>query len=77
MITHCCKHVQLKKNGEYGYRSQYPPACKADALKFELISLPKKKTKKQNKKKQKTKKTNFIENWRITNYITFPPANSL
>ena len=21
--------------------------------------------------------TNFIENWKITNYITFPPANSL
>ena len=28
-----------------------------------------------NKKQNKT--TNFIENWKITNYITFPPANSL
>ena len=27
-----------------------------------------------NNKKQQTK---FIENWKITNYITFPPANSL
>ena len=24
-----------------------------------------------------TTTTNFIENWKITNYITFPPANSL
>ena len=27
--------------------------------------------------KNKTKQTNFIENWKITNYVTFPPANSL
>ena len=26
---------------------------------------------------QQNKTTNFIENWKITNYITFPPANSL
>ena len=26
---------------------------------------------------QQTTTTNFIENWKITNYITFPPANSL
>ena len=25
----------------------------------------------------KQQQTNFIENWKITNYITFPPANSL
>ena len=31
----------------------------------------------QTKKQNKTKQTNFIENWKITNYITFPPANSL
>ena len=24
-----------------------------------------------------TTTTNFIENWKVTNYITFPPANSL
>ena len=24
-----------------------------------------------------TTTTNFIGNWKITNYITFPPANSL
>ena len=30
----------------------------------------------KNKTKQ-NKTTNFIENWKITNYITFPPANSL
>ena len=24
-----------------------------------------------------TTTTNFIENWKITNYISFPPANSL
>jgi len=24
-----------------------------------------------------TTTTNFIENWKISNYITFPPANSL
>ena len=29
------------------------------------------------KKKKTTTTTNFIENWKITNYITFPPANSL
>ena len=28
-------------------------------------------------KQQTTTTTNFIENWKITNYITFPPANSL
>ena len=27
-------------------------------------------------KKNKQTTTNFIENWKITNYITFPPANS-
>ena len=26
---------------------------------------------------QQQQTTNFIENWKITNYITFPPANSL
>ena len=30
----------VKKNGESGYRSQYPPECKAGALPIELISLP-------------------------------------
>ena len=25
----------------------------------------------------KQQQQNFIENWKITNYITFPPANSL
>ena len=39
-------------------------------------------TKQQNNNKTTTNKqqqqqTNFIENWKITNYITFPPANSL
>ena len=28
-------------------------------------------------KTNKQQTTNFIENWKITNYITFPPANSL
>ena len=32
--------------------------------------------KKQQQQQQQTT-TNFIENWKITNYITFPPANSL
>ena len=32
---------------------------------------------KNNKQQQQTTTTNFIENWKITNYITFPPANSL
>ena len=30
-----------------------------------------------NNKTTTTTTTNFIENWKITNYITFPPANSL
>ena len=32
---------------------------------------------KQYKTTKQNNKTNFIENWKITNYITFPPANSL
>ena len=28
-------------------------------------------------KQTNNKTTNFIENWKITDYITFPPANSL
>ena len=31
----------------------------------------------QQQKTTTTTTTNFIENWKITNYITFPPANSL
>ena len=31
----------------------------------------------ENNVQQQQQQTNFIENWKITNYITFPPANSL
>ena len=43
------------------------------ALHKETSLHPPSKLKKTTKKQQ----TNFIENWKITNYITFPPANSL
>ena len=70
-------HLDKQQRGKAGSCRRSGSVVKHFKLKARLIGQLKVPNLLPNISTTTTTTTNFIENWKITNYITFPPANSL